>query len=351
LKIINSTQTSDAKRKQLQQLSSGKTYKYLSENMFPYLRGGAACMLYLKKDAAPQTAARTKQETTFPATAKRESSRNQYDDNNESETTFSATNTTERESGNGRFLEREVEIEREKLTVREYGDSRAPVQSSNLYNYPSTNKRNTNDYSPANNKRNTSASSDAFKQRQTPTSVGQRTEKTVLALKTNLLFDVISAVNFELEAPLDKSWSLAGEYTFPWWLSENRQYCFQLISGNIELRHWLGYREHRPQLTGWYAGMFFGGGYFDFEVGDKGYQGEMTFSTGFSAGYSHEISDNGRWRMEYSLGLGYGNIKYREYRPKIGLDNEWHLIRTGSRGVAYVGPLRAKISLVWTLKR
>ena len=376
IKIIRSSQSSDSKRKQLQALSSGRTYRYLSENMFPSLRGGAACMLYLKKEAAvraeretafPATAKRensknqlweNESETTFPATAKRESNKNQLWEN-ESETTFSTT-TGRSESNNGRFLEREVEIEKEKTTVREYSESRLPAQSRNQYdNVPAQNRsqydntpvqgRNQYDYTPS-NKRNTNVYTN-IKQRQKPASVEQRPGKTVFAVKTNLLYDVVTALNFELEVPVDDSWSIAGEYIFPWWLSNERQKCFQLICGNLELRHWLGYRDNRPRLTGWYAGLFVGGGYYDFEFGDKGYQGEFYIGTGLGAGYAHQVSKNGKWRMEYALGLGYMKTKYREYTPKKGVDNEWHLLKTKNGDFGFVGPLRARVSLVYTINR
>jgi hypothetical protein len=41
-------------------------------------------------------------------------------------------------------------------------------------------------------------------------------EKTHIALKSNVLFDAVSAINVELEVPIDKSWSVAGKYIFPW---------------------------------------------------------------------------------------------------------------------------------------
>jgi hypothetical protein len=81
---------------------------------------------------------------------------------------------------------------------------------------------------------------------------------------------------------------------------------------------------------------------------EQGYQGEF-YNMGLSGGYAHEISRDGKWRMEYSLGVGYMNTNYREYNAKMGLDNEWHLIRQKTGIYKYGGPLRAKISLVWTL--
>ena len=173
--------------------------------------------------------------------------------------------------------------------------------------------------------------------------------KPLFALKTNLLFDVASVLNVEVEIPLGKRWSIAGEYIFPWWLNEDKQRALQMLSGNLELRYWFGNRAERPVMTGWYGGLYGGGGYFDLEWETKGYQGEFFIAAGVSAGYAHTISKNGNWRMEYGLGLGYMQTKYREYVPKFGLDDEWHLIRQRDGVHKWFGPTKAKVSLVWMI--
>lgn len=172
--------------------------------------------------------------------------------------------------------------------------------------------------------------------------------KPLFAVKTNLLFDLATALNVEVEVPIGKRWSVAGEYMFPWWLCESKQRAAQIITGTLEARYWFGDREDRPQMTGWFAGLYGGGGYYDIEWGDNGCQGEL-FHVGLSAGYAHSISKNNNWRMEYSIGVGYLNSDYREYVPKWGLDEEWHLVRQRNGDLDWFGPTRAKVSLVWMI--
>ncbi|MDR2911013.1 MAG: DUF3575 domain-containing protein [Bacteroidales bacterium] len=163
-----------------------------------------------------------------------------------------------------------------------------------------------------------------------------------------MLFDASSAINTEIEVPLGSHWSLAGEWIFPWWLQVDKQRALQLGLGTLEMRRWLGNREHRLPMTGWFAGLHAGAGYYDLEWENKGYQGEL-FHAGLSAGYAHTISRNGNWRMEYSLGMGYMQTRYHEYIPRFGSDDEWHLIRQRSGNFIWVGPARAKVSLVFML--
>lgn len=174
-------------------------------------------------------------------------------------------------------------------------------------------------------------------------------KKPLFALKTNLLFDVATALNVELEVPIGKRWSIAGEYIFPWWLWEKKQTSLEVMNGNLEGRYWLGNRENREVMTGWFAGIYGGGGYYDLEWKKKGYQGEF-YSVGLTGGFTHKIGRN--LRMEYSLGIGYLGTKYRKYKAcDCPEDEDWHLIRIKSGHEDWIGPTRVKISLVWMLNK
>ena len=177
----------------------------------------------------------------------------------------------------------------------------------------------------------------------------EQVKKPLFAIKTNLLFDLGSALNLEIEVPIGKRWSVLGEYIFPWWLWESKQYCLQVMSVNLEGRYWFGNRTERPVLTGWFAGLYVGGGYYDIEWGNKGYQGEFFIAAGLGGGYAHTLGKNSNFRMEYALGIGYLRTNYREYAPIFGIDNEWHLIRQRSGTYSWFGPTKAKVSLVWML--
>lgn len=173
------------------------------------------------------------------------------------------------------------------------------------------------------------------------------TRRPLFALKTNLLYDAMTALNIEIEVPIGQHWSVAGECIFPWWLSERKQHCLQSLSGYLEGRYWFGERTERRQLAGWFAGGYAGGGCYDVEWGDKGYQGEFIIPIALSGGYAHRIGHN--LSMEYSLGLGYMRTSYREYAPKECSDGVQRLIRQRSDTFNWIGPTRIKISLVWMI--
>jgi hypothetical protein len=175
-------------------------------------------------------------------------------------------------------------------------------------------------------------------------------KKPLFAFKTNLLFDAGTAINFEMEIPMGRRWSIAGEWMFPWWLLNNDQIALQGGVGTLELRSYLGSRDTRRALTGWFLGLHGGWGYYDLEWKNEGYQGQLWYG-GVSCGYAHSISKNGNWRMEYSLGLGYMQTPYATYIPKKDGEENWHLMRQKEATRLWLGPTRAKISLVWMLNR
>lgn len=177
--------------------------------------------------------------------------------------------------------------------------------------------------------------------------------KPLFAVKTNLLFDAVTLFNVEIEVPLTDRWSVASEWIFPWWLYEVRQVAIETGIGFVEGRYWLGNRAALPRMTGWFAGVNFGAGYYDIGLGlDKGFQGEL-ITAGLSGGFAHTINPTGTLRMEYSLGVGYMGTKYRQYDParSTGEDcsEKWCLNYRGRGRVDWFGPTRAKVSLVWMI--
>ncbi|MGL5684135.1 MAG: DUF3575 domain-containing protein [Marinifilaceae bacterium] len=165
------------------------------------------------------------------------------------------------------------------------------------------------------------------------------------AIKTNLLYDVIALPNIEFEIPIGKRWSIAANWNVAWWLWEKQPYCYELTQATVEGKYWLGNREIKKQLQGWHVGLTFGGGCYDLGWHNKGYQGEYIIA-GAVGGYSHSI---GRYLgMEYALGLGYMYNRYREYYSyDDGHILEWR--KTGN--LNWIGPIKAKVSLVWYITR
>ena len=183
-------------------------------------------------------------------------------------------------------------------------------------------------------------------------SVGKKIDKgeqlsepeTVLAIKNNLLYDLALAPNLEVELPIGRRWSLNTEYKCPWWLNNRSKFCYQLLSGGVEARYWLGNRRTHSRLIGHFFGVYIEGGRYDFQFGgDTGVQGKYYAASGISYGYTRRLAN--RLAIEFSLGIGYLTTEYRKYTTYEG-----DLIWKTSGKYNFMGPTKAKVSLVWLIK-
>lgn len=168
----------------------------------------------------------------------------------------------------------------------------------------------------------------------------------LFALKTNLLFDLALIPNLELELPLGKRnrWSLNAEWMFLWWLLDNDKYCLQILSGGLEARYWLGNRTTHRILAGHFLGFYAGGGKYDLQWKEDGYQGEFYIASGISYGYSTPIAR--RLNLEFSIGIGLLRTSYEHYHA---INNYRTLLWQNDGNYSWLGPTKAKISLVWLL--
>ncbi len=193
--------------------------------------------------------------------------------------------------------------------------------------------------------------------------MSENKDNPILAVKTNLLFDIATVINFEAEVPIGERWSVAGEWIFPWWTTcgdssnnwQSSKYStrntLEILSATLEGRYWFGDRSEQLVMTGWYAGIYTSGGVYDLEYDAVGYQGEFFVAAGLSGGYAHTVNKSGSLRMEYSLGFGYLKTDYKRYEEHWGINDQWHTVRDVSGNYRWIGPTRARVSLVWMLNR
>ena len=180
-----------------------------------------------------------------------------------------------------------------------------------------------------------------------------RKKTTILALKTNLLYDALTLVNYSIEVPITERFSALWYHQFPWWTwgQADNQYCIRFLSIGAEGRWWfkpmprpqIGKSVQRDKLMGHFVGLYAESGKWDFEWGRSiCHQGEH-WSVGLSYGYSMPL---GRYfNMEFSLSVGYASIPYRKFEPSEDYEILWRDPEKQGRW-HYFGPTKAQISLV-----
>lgn len=185
----------------------------------------------------------------------------------------------------------------------------------------------------------------------------RQAQRTFLAAKTNLLYDAATVINFDIEVPINKHFSLMYEHLCPWWLSKSNRNCLQFLSMGGEARWWFlprtrdwnhpdvlsGKYKQRDALCGHFLGVYASGGKADIQASLKGcYQFEY-FSAGLTYGYSLPISKS--LNMEFSISAGYARVPYRHYNPS----DDWELLVRDPDKVGtmhWFGPTKVKVSLV-----
>ena len=177
--------------------------------------------------------------------------------------------------------------------------------------------------------------------------------KTVLAVKSNLLYDAVSWLNFSLEAPIGDRFSVLYYHQFPWWNwgESYNEYCMRFLSIGAEGRWWFKPMPHkaignsikRDRLVGHFLGVYAESGKYDFERKlDVCYQGEH-WTAGLSYGYAMPIGK--RLNLELSVSAGYASIAYRGYTPSENYEILWRDPEKVGRW-HYFGLTKAQVSLV-----
>ncbi len=175
--------------------------------------------------------------------------------------------------------------------------------------------------------------------------IAKEMERAVIAFKTNMLYDLALAPNIEVELPFAQDrFSVMAEWWFPWLCARNNSWCYQLLYGGVEGRIWLGNRNERPSLSGHFLGIYGGGGLFDLGYDNKGYQNQGYWSAGITYGYSFPIHRN--LRIETSVSVGYISAEYACY--DVVEDGRYMVWRHDGK-FSWIGPTKAKVSLVWTI--
>lgn len=182
--------------------------------------------------------------------------------------------------------------------------------------------------------------------------------RTILALKTNALYDAVTALNYAVEAPVGDRFSIQFEHYFPWWATRKElKYCLQYLQLGGEFRWWFAPRPRpasdrfmlRDVLVGHYLGVY---GFYcktdlQWERAVGMYQCNPVLSAGLTYGYSFPLTRH--WNMELSVSAGYARIPYQHYIPS----EDWQILwrdRDRQGILHYFGPTQLKVSLVRPLQ-
>lgn len=190
----------------------------------------------------------------------------------------------------------------------------------------------------------------------------------VLAVRSNLLYDGFYMPNFgwapspniQLEYyPKDGHFTYNLGFTSPYYHRWNKHKFFQIRDYNIQARY---YFKGHGDFTGWYASAYVHNNKYGIGFSKtKGWEGEG-LGGGLTGGYVLPLSKRyPRWRLEFSLGVGYYQTKYDPYvygNPITGQeDTKYYYNYTGdtknfkerNHRFTWLGPSEVGVHLTYDL--
>ncbi len=176
-------------------------------------------------------------------------------------------------------------------------------------------------------------------------------KKFYMALKTNMLYDILALPSLSAEFYLGKNFSAVANWTYGWWDTDRTHHYWRAYGGDLAVRWWFGKKAMEKPLTGHHIGIYGGILTYDFEFGGTGYMGGLPHETlwnrslrmaGVEYGYSQPIGK--RLNIDFTIGIGYLGGKYIKYIP----DNGRYLWQSTHK-INWFGPTKAEVSLVWLI--
>ncbi len=180
-------------------------------------------------------------------------------------------------------------------------------------------------------------------------------KQAILALKSNLLYDLGTALNVGIEYyPRNSRWTFAASYTFPWWSNDNSHHYLQLLDGSIEARR---YFDKQSSHTGHYLSAYGQLNLYDFSFdAERAWQGEG-WGLGLGYGYVWQPWQNERWKLEAFVRLGYYHSLYDPYHASDPFNGKYYydwdgpienFIRRNHR-LRWLGPTGVGITISYDL--
>lgn len=169
-----------------------------------------------------------------------------------------------------------------------------------------------------------------------------------VAVKSNLLYDMTTTINFGAEVRMSPQWTLDVSANWnPWTFSDNKKW--KQLSFQPEARYWFceAFNGHFLgahllggiyNMSNWDTDFTFLGTDFG-KLKDHRYEGWM-LGVGIAYGYQWILSKH--WSIEAEIGIGYVYSRYDKYRcAGCGRKTE------EGKSHHFVGPTKAAVNLIY----
>ena len=196
----------------------------------------------------------------------------------------------------------------------------------------------------------------------TPTVIQPQEDTTIivrrLAIKTNMLYDVLTCLNISLEFPFADHFSIEAMYMQPWWGNPDKQmnvkpWTIKSIYGEVAFKYWFN-KVKTNELIGHNVFVFGGVVNADVRFGGNDYQFDLFSVVGLGYGYNWEVARD--WRIGLDLGLGWFRGTYRHGTRTWGIPEgetkeRWFILSDGQglKRLDWIGPVRASVYVTYLI--
>ena len=186
-----------------------------------------------------------------------------------------------------------------------------------------------------------------------PAATAKEKKPFYMALKTNMLYDVVAIPNVAAEFHLGDRFSLSANYTHAWWSNASKNFFWRYYGAEASLRYWFGKSSRVKPLQGHHIGVNYQIMTYDFQLGGEGVLAgkpggtlidRPSHTVALEYGFSVPIAR--RLNLDFVVGVGYNWGKFVKYNPVDG-----HFVWKGDYSRKYLGPTKAEVSLVWQIGR
>lgn len=171
----------------------------------------------------------------------------------------------------------------------------------------------------------------------------------MLLVKTNLVYDMLTAVNVSVEVPIVRRWSAQATLIHPWWRKTKWHKTLQMRYVALQPRYYFTGSQTTDRSL--FVGLNVGVGHYDFQLTRRGVQGDGWHVSPVVGGVKRLTR---HWRLEYAASAGYVQTDYTQYTHTSGTpygtikvkDYPW-----GSKRLRTVVPTSIELSLVYVMGR
>lgn len=164
-----------------------------------------------------------------------------------------------------------------------------------------------------------------------------------LAIKTNLLHDLLIIPNIGAEIGVWRGLTIGGDYRNIWLRNDEWTQWYRVEGFEAEIKYYIN-EDNRP-FKGHHVGLYGQMLTWDITLNDRGYLAER-WACGGGVSYGYILPIGRRFNIDFEIGVGYLSGTMHRYIPQDGC-RVWQ----SAEKFQWIGPTKVGVTLQWLIGR